>query len=279
MFAGESHVVVGTVDSDVFFDAGSECAADLFVGFLAAAGAEDVIGEVGVHAGAIPIGIAERFAVPVDPDVVFFCGAFEEVAGDPDFVTGAFSAFGEDLKFPLSGGDFGIDAFDIETSGEAEVEVFFDDFATEGIFGADGAVVGTLWGRVATDGEAKRQVGFAIPEEVFLFEAEPEVGVVIIDGCAAVGFVDGSIRVEDFAHDEEGILATWVDEDGDWFEEAVGGAAWGLVCGAAVKAPDGAFFERAAEVFDDFGFGAEHLSGFGAIQPDVLEFGFLRHFY
>jgi hypothetical protein len=70
-------------------------------------------------------------------------------------------------------------------------------------------------------GKAKGLVGSRIPKEVFLFETEPEVIVVVFDSSPTVGRVGGTIRTQNFAHYEERILAGRILEDGDRLKKTV----------------------------------------------------------
>ena len=89
---------------------------------LLAAGLAHVGGrEVGVHARAVPVGVAERLAVELDVDAVFLGQPQQQVARHPDFVGGLLGALAEDLEFPLALRHFGIDAFVVDAGGEAEL--------------------------------------------------------------------------------------------------------------------------------------------------------------
>jgi hypothetical protein len=77
-----------------------------------------------VHAGAVPVHVlAERLAVPVHVHAVLFAEAQQEVAGDPDLVSGGLGALAEDLELPLALGHFGVDALVVDAGVEAEVEM------------------------------------------------------------------------------------------------------------------------------------------------------------
>ena len=118
----------------------------------------------------------------------------------PYLIAGFFGAFGEDLELPLTGGDFRVDAFDIKACIQAGIEVFFYHIAPIGVTGTNGAIIRTLRAWKAAFGEADWFFRFGIPQKVFLFEAEPEVVVVIIDERAAVAGVGGPIGAQYFAH-------------------------------------------------------------------------------
>ena len=130
MEAGEAHVVVGSVDGDVLFDVFLECCHELEEVVFSTLVPEVIGGEVGVHAGAVPVS-RERFTMPFDIEAVVFAEAKEEEAGHPHFVSGTLGAFAEDLEFPLAFGDLGIDAFVVDASFEAKIEVLFDDRASD----------------------------------------------------------------------------------------------------------------------------------------------------
>ena len=79
--------------------------------------------------------------MPVDGEVVLLGSTFQQITGKPDFVPCAFCAFREDLEFPLTSGDFGIDAFDIDAGLDTQVQMLFDQFTTEGVFRANRTIV------------------------------------------------------------------------------------------------------------------------------------------
>ena len=76
--------------------------------------------EIGMHARTVPIHVlAEGLAMPVDFNAVLFAEAHQNVPGDPDLVGSCFGALAKDLEFPLSLGDFGIDALVVDARIEA----------------------------------------------------------------------------------------------------------------------------------------------------------------
>lgn len=58
---------------------------------------------------------------------IFLAEANHQIASGPGVVSGFGGAFGEDLEFPLPFSDFSVDAFVIDTSGQTEFQMFFDD--------------------------------------------------------------------------------------------------------------------------------------------------------
>ncbi len=70
-----------------------------------------------MHSGAVPVNVlAQRLAVEVDVHAVLFAQADHQVAGDPHIVADGRCTLGEDLEFPLSLGDFGIDPFQVDAA-------------------------------------------------------------------------------------------------------------------------------------------------------------------
>ena len=67
-----------------------------------------------MHTRTIPVGVAQGLGVPLDSVAVFLCGTLEQVAAQPDFVAGTLGALGEDLEFPLAGGHFSVDTFNVQ---------------------------------------------------------------------------------------------------------------------------------------------------------------------
>jgi hypothetical protein len=127
MQPGETHVIVRTINSDVIslglFKGGHQFLEVVLAAHFAQVGG----GEIGVHAGAIPVGVSERFAMILYVDAIFFRQALQDVAGDPHFVSGFLGAFTEDLELPLAFGNFGVDALMIDARIETDVEVLLDN--------------------------------------------------------------------------------------------------------------------------------------------------------
>ena len=109
-----------------------------------------------MHARTVPVQIAEGFWMPVDGITILLTRALKEVACNPNLVAGFFCTLGENLEFPLAGGDFCVDAFDIQTCFKTQVEVLFNTVTTVGVSRTNGTVVWALRSRVAVRGETRR---------------------------------------------------------------------------------------------------------------------------
>ena len=197
-----------------------------------------------MHAGAVPVGVAERLAVEFDVDAVVFGEAQHQVAGHPHFVGGLLGALAEDLEFPLALRHFGVDAFVVDAGSEAEVEMLFDDLAGDAadVRVADAGVIRALRRRIACGREAERTA--VLVEEVFLLEAEPGA-CVVEDGGALVRGVRGlAVGHHDFAHHQRAVVARGVRIDRDRLQHAIRAVAFGLHGRRAVKAPQRKLFQR-----------------------------------
>ncbi len=268
---GQTLIVVGTVNVDVFLDPRLESLTDRFVHVLAAAGPQGRVAEVRVHAAAVPVTL-DRLGLVIDRQAVILGGAVQQVTGDPDLVAGFLGTLGKDLELPLTHHHFGVDAFDVQAGLQAQFQVFFDDFTSDSTTATDAAVVRALRAGITFGGEAQRLVRFRIPQRVFLFETEPEIVVVVVDRAAAVGAVRGSVGVQDFAHHQEtGADAARIGNDVNGFEQQVRRATIGLFGAASVEAPNLRVFQLATEIVFDLGLAAKRLGRLIAIQPDVFQ--------
>ena len=175
-------------------------------------------------------------------------------------------------------GDLGVDAFMVDAGVKTKVEMGINNFAGDAADGivADASVIFALrWREAAAFWEAER--GAVFVKKVFLFEAEPGVGIVENGGASIGPMRRFAVGHHDFAHDKRAVLLGGIREDGDGFEHAVRAVAFRLPGRAAVEAPHGQVFEfgKAVKLLD-LGFATEIGDGFIAIKPDVFEFIF-RH--
>ena len=150
----------------------------------------------------------------------------------------------KNLKFPLAGHDFGVDAAHVDAGFDAGFHVFFHDVAAVHFVGSDAAVVWALWGWESVFWPAEG--GAALEEGVFLFEAEPGFLVFHLFGNGAefgagvAGVGGDAVGHEHFTHDEDVWGATdGVVEDAHGLQVAVALVAGGLVGAAAVESPVG----------------------------------------
>src|SRR6185437_5845313 len=277
VLAGQAHVVVRTVDGDVGVDVLLELLHQGFEIVLAADFAHELGREVRVHARAVPVGIAERLAVPLDVDAVGLAQAHHDVAGDPHLVGRGPRTLAEDLEFPLALRQFGVDALMVDAGLEAELEVLLDDLAGDraDVLEADAGVVGALRRRVTVLGEAERAA--VLVEEILLFEAEPG-GFVIEDGGALVRRMRSlAVRHHDFAHDQRAVLARAVRKHRDRLEDAVRRVAFGLHRRRTVEAPQRKLVEgREGIEFLDLRLATQVRYRRVSVEPNILEL-ILRH--
>jgi hypothetical protein len=213
----ETKMIVWTVNSNVFVFILVESRHQFLEVIFAANLTEVLCGEVCVHSRAIPIEVfTEWFAMEVHVYTELFTEANEKVTSDPDFISGALGAFSENLEFPLTLGNLGIDAFVVDAGVEAEIKVLLDDVADGAE--ADTSVVRALWRWEPIFRETERAT--ILIEKILLLEAEPSVGI-IQDGGTGVGNVRSAIRQHDLAHDENAIFTGRVRENGYWLENAI----------------------------------------------------------
>lgn len=82
-----------------------------------------------------------------------------------------------------------------------------------------------------------------------------------------------AIGHHDFAHDERTVGAGRIRVDRDGLQNAIGGVAFGLLRGGAIKAPKRQLLEcRKFIEFLDLGLAAQVGDRLVSVQPDVLEF-------
>ena len=124
--------------------------------------------------------------MPLNVYFELFAEAQQKEAGYPDIISSFLGAFGEALEFPLTFGHLGVDAFVVDASVEAEVEVSVGDFASDpaDVGKANTAVVFALRSWVSTFGEAERHT--LLHEKVFLFKSKPS-SFIVRNGSTTVG--------------------------------------------------------------------------------------------
>jgi hypothetical protein len=194
VLAGKPQVVIGAIYFNMFFYYRAESFAHFVKNGLAASGAQQAVAEVGMHATAVPVEGAQGFAMPVDGNAVFFANALKQVAGQPNLVAGFLGTFCKNLKLPLTCGYFGINTFYIQASFEAYVQVLFNDFAAECIVSAYRTVVRTLRTGETIGRKTKWLAGLRIPQKILLLKSKPEIIVVIVYMCTAIGIVPSAFN-------------------------------------------------------------------------------------
>src|SRR5688572_19380551 len=136
-----------------------------------------------MHAGAVPVErrverSADRFAPPLDIDAVFLADPGHDVASNPHLVSGALRALAEDLEFPLPFRDLGIDAFDVNSGVETDVDVLFNELTRHV---ADVLVTnsGVVWTLRSGESAGRKAEGRAVfVKEILLLEAKPRFRIV-----------------------------------------------------------------------------------------------------
>src|ERR1700722_12742971 len=244
VLAGQPQMIIRAIDRDVIGPCRLERGHQLFEILLAADFPHVGGGEVGMHAGAIPIGVAERLAVIFDVDAVRLGQALHQIAGHPHFVSGLLGSLAEDLEFPLALRHFGVDAFVVDAGGEAQIEMLLDDLARNcaDIGVADAGVIRALRRRIAGGGKAERTA--VLEEEIFLLKAEPGAGIVE-DGGALVGGMRGlAVGHHHFAHYQNAVGARAIRKHSDRFENAIRAFPFGLHGRASIEAPQRKLLQR-----------------------------------
>ena len=227
---GQALVVVGTVHFDVLLDVIAEFLTNLVHESLAALVAHGSVGEVGVHAGAVPVAL-DGFRLQVHGDAVTLANALEQVSRNPHFVAGSGCALGENLVLPLAHHHLSVDALDVDAGIETDLQMFVDDLSADCVGSTDGSIEWALRPGETVLREAEREIGVRVPQDIFLLEAEPEIIIVVVNGGATVGFMRGAVGVENFAHDQPVVGADLVGirEQGNRLEEAIGVVAFSLL--------------------------------------------------
>src|SRR4030095_3615223 len=137
-------MVVRAVDGDVLILVLVERSHQRFEVGLAADFTHVLGREVRVHARTVPVDVlTERLAVPVYIDSVLLAETGEEGSGHPHLVGSGPRALAADLEFPLPRGDFGVDAFVVDSGSNAKVQVGVDNLAGDAahVFVTDAGVI------------------------------------------------------------------------------------------------------------------------------------------
>ena len=180
---GETEMILRAIDRDVFVAVRAEGGHELLEVGLAAHFTHIGRREIGMHTRAVPVErlvkrTEDGLAAPFDVDAVAFGEAGEDVTSDPHLVGSALGAFTENLELPLTLGDFGVDAFEVNAGIETNIDVLLDDLTRDAtdVLVTHTGVVGTLRGRIAVLREAQRNS--VLEKEILLLEAEPRSGVI-----------------------------------------------------------------------------------------------------
>jgi hypothetical protein len=103
----------------------------------------------------------------------FLADALEDVSRHVELISGVDSDARSHLVFLLSGHDFSVGSADFDAGVETGAVVGVGDGASEGVFGADGAVVGALGaGGDSAFGPTEGSALIEVEEGEFLFETE-----------------------------------------------------------------------------------------------------------
>src|SRR5687768_6016911 len=136
-----------------------------------------------MHARAVPVErrierSANRFAPPLDIDAVFLADSGHNVTGNPHLVSGALGAFAEDLEFPLPFRHLGIDALDVDSGVQTDVDVLFNELTRHvaDVLVANASVVRTL--RTGESAGRKAEGRAVLVKEILLLEAKPRFRIV-----------------------------------------------------------------------------------------------------
>ncbi len=209
----------------------------------------------------------------LDVHAVLLAEARHDVAGNPHLVGGAAGALAEDLVLPLALGDLGVDALDVDSARDADVDVLLDDLARNAadIPVTHARVIRTLGRRESVLGKAER--GAVLVQEILLLEPEP--GVRIVGNrrprVRRVGLAAGQQHLR---HHEEAVRAGAIGEERDWLQQTVRTLAFGLLSRASVEAPHREVrkLQLGGIAVYDLGLAAEAGDGGVAVEPDVFEF-------
>ena len=236
--------------------------------------------EVAVHAGAVPVGVAQRLAVVLDVDAVLLGQAGQQVARHPHLVGGPLRALAEDLELPLALRHLGVDALVVDAGGEADVEMLLDDPAarrrrpgcsprpcSRGPAGAGiAACRGSPAGGRPCRGNTPARSRTRRPRRRGWWRA-CSIGC----GVSPSGIITSHST-------STPLVRSAVREDAHRLQHAVRAPAFRLLGGAAVEAPQGQLLqrrERRSNVLD-LRLAAQVGDGGVPVEPDILEL-ILRH--
>ncbi|KAH9408329.1 hypothetical protein TYRP_012001 [Tyrophagus putrescentiae] len=252
--------------------------------------------EVGVAAGAVPL--LEQLRVKGDANVEVLGDAVEEKAGHPQVVGRldaqtranlkrraikrrlspclALKTKQTYLKLPLGGHHLCVNAANLYARIETGAVVRLNDVTAKNAPGADAAVVGALWGGIASrrPSEALRAL-VAVQQRVLLLQAKDGLLLGHLlhglgGGVASVGGMGRLVVVDGLAEDENVVASAGrVGVDAHWLQVHVRVVALRLAGGAAVKVPARQLADvlRRA-VLEGARLRADVLAG--AVDPDVL---------
>lgn len=277
--AGEAELVALTVDGNVLGVLGAELVDGLLDLLEAALLAHLLGGDVGVHAGAVPLSLGDGLGVEGAVDLEVLADALEDVAGHHELIASIDADAGSDLVLLLSGHDLAVGAGNVDAGIKAGTVQRLGNVTAEVVLGTDGAVVGTLGtGGHTALGPAEGGLLVEVEEGELLLEAEPgllvflagELGLGDGAGVGGEGLAGGSVGV---AHDEDvvdavGAGAEGVAEDADGAEDDLGIVAGGLVGRGTVEVPLGKVLNGLGPVGGE---GARLGAGVAdGIDPNVL---------
>lgn len=271
VLAGETELVVGTINSDMFLVSAAELLESSLDVHHTTWFSHLLSGDVGVKTGTIPV-TWDWLGVEGDLDTEFFGDTVEEVAGHPEVVTHLDTDAWTNLEFPLRWKDLGVDTRDLDTGVQARLVVSLDDITAVDVSGTDSTVVWTLWAWESTLWPAIWPSS-GVKESVFLLKTEPWDLLLVglhesIAFVAVVVFVWSAVWVPGLAHDEDvWKLTDWVWEDGYWSEVNIRVPTWSLTGGGTIKVPFWEIFWAAWLLEESLGLGAKIAGG---VDPDVF---------
>jgi len=131
----ETHIVVISVDGNVFIVFLGELFDSSLDGLNTTLGTHGSGTEVGVAPSTVPV-TGQGLGVEGDLDTPLLGKTDEEVAGHPEMVTHLNTQARANLELPLGRHDLGIDTADLDTSVQTDAVVSFDQVTREDLPGA-----------------------------------------------------------------------------------------------------------------------------------------------